>query len=67
MMNPATPAASVTKIGETPKSQINKAAPTGIQRFRHVIPAVRAMVKTGAAIKATTAGRIPLNTFSTIG
>ena len=47
-------------MGENPKSQISKAETTGIQMLWQFIFADRAMLNVGAAIKATTAGRMPL-------
>ena len=47
--------------GETPANQINKAAATGIIAVFHVILADLAIFHNGAAISATTAGRMPLN------
>ena len=38
---------------------------TGIQHVDHVILVVRAILKQGAAIRATTAGRTPRKNFST--
>ena len=50
----------MTYIGLTPMSHISIAEITGIQQFENVIRADLASVKTGAAISATTAGRMPL-------
>ena len=57
----------IIHIGEKPNSQINNADTTGIHKLYRLILADRPMVKVGAAINATTAGRIPLNMRSTIG
>ena len=46
-------------------SQISRAETIGIQILYLLILADLAMLKVGAAIKATTAGRIPLKMFST--
>ena len=46
-------------------SQISRAETIGIQILYLQILADLAMLKVGAAIKATTAGRIPLKMFST--
>mgnify|MGYP000653491399 CR=1 FL=1 len=51
----------IIHIGEKPNSQINNADTTGIHKLYRLILADRPMVKVGAAINATTAGRIPLN------
>ena len=53
-------------MGETPKSHINNAPTIGIQKFVTVIFAALAILNVGAAISATTAGRIPLNMLSTV-
>ena len=53
----------IIHIGEKPNSQINNADTTGIHKLYRLILADRPMVKVGAAINATTAGRIPLNAF----
>ena len=47
--------------GDTPMSQMSKADTTGIHTLNLLILADFAMLKVGAAISATTAGRIPLN------
>ena len=47
------------KIGLTPIIHIMNAATTGIQALYRLSFALFAMRKTGMAIKATTAGRIP--------
>lgn len=64
---PPTPAAMIIQIGENPNNQINEADTTGIHKLYRLILADRPIVKVGAAISATTAGRIPLNIRSTIG
>ena len=46
-------------------SQMSKAATTGIQMVVQVSLAFLPMRNTGAAMRATTAGRMPLKTFST--
>ena len=46
-------------------SQMSRAETIGIQMLYLLILADLAMLKVGAAIKATTAGRIPLKMFST--
>ena len=51
--------------GDTPMSQMSKADTTGIHTLYLLILADFAMLKVGAAISATTAGRIPLKIFST--
>ena len=60
-INPPIPAMSIIQIGEKPSNQINKAEAIGIQMVYRLILADLAMVKVGAAINATTAGRMPLN------
>lgn len=57
----------IIQIGENPNNQINEADTTGIHKLYRLILADRPIVKVGAAISATTAGRIPLNIRSTIG
>ena len=47
--------------------QISRATAAGIQTVRQFIPAERAVVITGATIRATTAGRIPRNIAATTG
>lgn len=59
------PAARIIQIGDTPKAQMSKAATTGIHILYRLTLAVFAMVKHGAAIRATTAGRMPMKIFST--
>ena len=54
-------------IGENPQNVINSAVDKGTQKFLIFILADFAVVKTGAIIRATTAGLIPLKTLSTIG
>ena len=53
--------------GENPKYATTIATDTGIQSVFQVILAVFAMKITGTTISATTAGRMPLNTFSMVG
>lgn len=53
------------QIGETPNCQINKAATIGMIIVLRVSFTERAVVRQGTAIRATTAGRNPLNIFST--
>ena len=52
-------------MGEKPKSQISEAETIGIQTLYRLILAERAILNVGAAISATTAGRIPLKIRST--
>ena len=59
------PARAMMYTGDTPINQINNAETIGIQTLYLLILADLAMLKVGAAIKATTAGRMPLNIFST--
>ena len=59
--------ARIRTMGDTPNIQISKAPDTGIQAFRHVIRADLAVLNTGAMIRATTAGRIPLKMRSITG
>ena len=54
-------------MGETPNNAINRQQTMGIQALRHEILAVFAILKHGAAMSATTAGRTPLKNFSTHG
>lgn len=54
-------------MGETPNNAINRQQTMGIQTLRHEILAVFAILKHGAAMSATTAGRTPLKNFSTHG
>lgn len=58
---------SIIHTGDTPKNPISIAAIIGIQTFLMFTPAVLYMWTIGDAIRATTAGLNPLNTFSTIG
>ena len=58
-------AASITHTGETPKSQMSRAAMMGIQQLLQVTLAAFAIRNTGAAIIATTAGRSPMKICST--
>ncbi len=60
---PATPATKIIHTGDTPKYQIKNAATTEIHTAFHVKLAVFANLNTGTAIKATTAGRAPHETF----
>ncbi len=53
------PAAKIIQMGETPISQISRQLTSGIQEVLHVMFAVFAILKQGAAIRATTAGRTP--------
>lgn len=62
---PPTPAMIMTQIGEKPSSQMMRADATGIQILYRLILADFAMLNVGAAISATTAGRIPLKIRST--
>ena len=50
-----------------PTKVINKAVAIGTHTFLIPIFAALAVVRTGAIINATTAGRIPLNILSTVG
>lgn len=59
------PAAMIIQIGEKPNNQMSNAETTGIQIVWRLILADFAMLKVGAAISATTAGRIPLKMRST--
>ena len=54
-------------MGEKPNNQMSRAETTGIQRVYRLTLADFAMLKVGAAISATTAGRIPLKIRSTMG
>ena len=56
----------IIHIGENPSNQISSAETTGIHMLYRLIRADFAIVNVGAAIKATTAGRIPLNIRSTM-
>ena len=58
---------AINNIGDNPQNVIKRAVATGTQKFLRLSFAAFAVENTGAIIKATTAGRIPLNTFSTIG
>ncbi len=53
------PAAMIIQIGEKPNNQMSSAETTGIQIVWRLILADFAMLKVGAAISATTAGRFP--------
>ena len=59
------PAMAIIYTGETPNNQISRADTMGIQMLYRLILADLAMLNVGAAISATTAGRIPLKIFST--
>lgn len=65
--NPPIPAAKIMKIGFTPIAQMSSAERIGIQQLVHDTFALNAIFHVGTAIKATTAGRIPLNIDSTTG
>ena len=56
---------AIMYTGDTPNNQISSADTIGIQTVYLLILADLAMLKVGAAIKATTAGRMPLKMFST--
>ena len=64
-MKPLIPAIAMMYTGDTPISQMSKAEMMGIHTLYRLIFADFAMLKVGAAIRATTAGRIPLKIFST--
>ena len=53
-------------MGEKPNSQMSSAETTGIHMLYRFIRADLAMLNVGAAISATTAGRMPLNMCSTM-
>ena len=53
------------QMGENPSSQMSKADTTGIHTLYLLILADLAMLNVGAAINATTAGRMPMKTRST--
>ena len=57
----------MTYTGLTPNSQMAMAVTIGIQQFANESFALLAKVKVGAAIKATTAGRIPRKIAATQG
>ena len=59
------PAMAMMYTGDTPINQISNAETIGIHTLYLLIFADFAILKVGAAIKATTAGRIPLKIFST--
>ena len=65
--NPPTPATKIMKTGFTPIAQMSRVERIGIQQLLHEIFALQAIFHAGTAIKATTAGRIPLNIDSTTG
>ena len=56
----------ITYTGLTPKSQIARAETNGIQQFVSEIFVLLAKLNVGAAINATTAGRMPRNIAATI-
>lgn len=60
-------APTIIYIGEIPSSQTNNTTAIGIHKVFHVIPADFPMPMRGAAINATTAGRIPLKIRSITG
>ena len=66
-VQPAASAMRMTRTGLTPKREMRSAARMGIQTVRSVTPALRARVKTGAAMSATTAGRMPIKMCWTAG
>lgn len=55
----------IIHIGETENAAMSRQLTRGIQHVDHVIWAVRAILKHGAAMRATTAGRTPRKNFST--
>ena len=61
------PAAMMMKMGLTPSFQMSNAETRGIQQVASVMLALFAMLNVGTAIKATTAGRMPLNIAATQG
>jgi hypothetical protein len=56
----------IIQMGEKPNSQMSSAETTGIHMLYRFIRADLAMPNVGAAISATTAGRMPLNMRSTM-
>lgn len=56
----------IIQTGEKPNSQMSSAETTGIHMLYRFIRADLAMLNVGAAISATTAGRMPLNMRSTM-
>ena len=64
---PPNAARIITYAGESPKNATTTATATGIQTVFQVILAVFDMKITGTTMSATTAGRMPLNIFSTVG
>mgnify|MGYP003299242464 CR=1 FL=1 len=64
-MNPPSPAIAMIYTGDTPNNQISRADTMGIHTLYRLILADLASVKVGAAISATTAGRMPLKMLST--
>ena len=59
------PAMAMIYTGDTPINQISRADMIGIQMLYLLILADLAMLNVGAAMRATTAGRMPLKMFST--
>ena len=59
------PAAMIIQMGEKPNNQMSRAETMGIQMLYRVILADLAILNVGAAMSATTAGRMPLKIFST--
>lgn len=59
-MYPPVPAAMIIQMGENPKSHMSRADTTGIHKLLRSIFADFAILNVGAAISATTAGRMPL-------
>ena len=57
----------IIHTGESPPSQIKRAPAIGMMAVAHVIFALYAIRQSGAAIRATTAGRIPLKIASMAG
>ena len=64
-MNPPIPASAMIYTGDIPISQMRRAETIGIHTLYLLIFADLAILNVGAAINATTAGRIPLNILST--
>ena len=60
-------APNTIQTGDMFSNQINKMAEIGIIIVFRVIPTAFPMLKRGAAIRATTAGRMPLKMLSTVG
>ena len=61
------PANRIIQMGEKPNNQISNADIIGIQMVYLFIFAAFAKLNVGAAINATTAGRMPLKIASTVG